>query len=67
VTDILCAGAEASIGDIVDLSDPLDLFAGNPLLVEGRTGIAVKMAHGGMYSSCVYKIINIGDLGANCG
>jgi hypothetical protein len=66
VTDVLCSGAESEIGDIIELADPLSLLAGNPLIVEGRTGIAVKMSDDGLYGSCIYKIINTEDLGTNC-
>lgn len=65
VTDVLCDGAEASIGDIVELSDPLGYLIGNPALLEGQPGMAVKMSDDGLYG-CIYKIISMGDLGYNC-
>lgn len=66
VTDVICSGAEAVIGDIIDLMDPLGFLIGNPQIVEGVSGMAVKMSEEGPYGDCVYKILSTGDLGYNC-
>jgi hypothetical protein len=67
VEDVLCSGAEAAIGDVVQLVDPLEELAGNPALVTGRRGFAVKMSDDGLYGDCAYKIMSTENLGTNCG
>jgi hypothetical protein len=67
VTDVLCSGAEAAIGDVVQLIDPQFELAGNPSLVRGRTGFAVKMSDDGLYGDCAYKVMTTENLGTNCG
>ena len=67
VTDIMCSGAEVAVGDSVDLVDTLGFLVGNPMLLMGLTGLAVKMQQNGPYGAdCAYKIINLGGLETNC-
>jgi hypothetical protein len=67
VTDVICEGATAVIGDEVDLLDPLNFLAGNPEINGvGVTGMAVKMSEDGIYGDCTYKIIATGISGYNC-
>ena len=67
VTDVLCAGAVAAVGDSISLVDPLGYLVGNPALLINHKGIAVSMSEDGPYgAACVYKIISMDDLGYNC-
>lgn len=63
VVDVICGGGDVAVGDVVELADPQFELSGNPLLVEGRTGFAVKMAGGG----CIYNVMTTENLGTNCG
>jgi len=65
---VICDGATASPGDVIDLVDPLGYLTGNPALLVNHKGMAVRMAETDPYNgdSCVYSIISMDDLGYNC-
>lgn len=68
VTAVMCSGSEASVGDSVDLTDPLGYLVGPTALLIGHTGFAVSMHEPDPYSGadCVYEIMSMDDLGYNC-
>jgi hypothetical protein len=65
VSNVMCEGADAAVGDSITLTDPLSYLIGNPALLEGHVGFAVKMV-GSEYDDCDYEIVSMDDLGYNC-
>jgi hypothetical protein len=68
VTDVQCGGVTGiSVGDTVNLTDPLGFLIGSEALLVGHTGFAVKMETDGAYgASCSWAIHAMDDLGYNC-
>lgn len=69
VTDVICGATDPTVGDTVNLVDPLGFLIGNPALLANHVGFAVRMETDETVpypETCSWKILSMDDLGYNC-